>query len=712
MDNKNKAGKLLRALGGLIALTVVPLSSSAAFAVADKGRADIYMSAMFASGINDAGHVSGRQVRSHPEASTVFMAMVYRDGMFDPIASSQNDGGLMAVGLNNNGQAIGMSPDMDRGYRFDFAGRTTTNVEPLAGHTHTGAFGINDAGEVVGYSFGSFSGGFGRRAIVVRGGVTTELPNLGAPLYSWAFGINQAGQIVGEAGVPQTATQPSAIHAVLWSGNSITDLGTLGGLDSHAHGINDLGHIVGSSLTSSGEEHAFVYINGVMTDLGTLGGPGSYAIDINNRGQIVGLAQRAGDANWYPFLYENGQMIDLLALPEVRAIGCERWTGTKPGNPDGDLPNVALNERGDIAGVCDVGSFTPHLIVISTASAVVRGVPGDLSGEGRVDLVLQNADGRVAAWLMDGTTTTASANLIGAGTGWMVTRVADVNGDGKSDILFTHADGRAYVYLMNGLTVTGGKELLGAGTGWSVTHTADLNGDGRADFLLRHTDGRAHIWLMDGVSLSGSASLLPAGSGWNVVNSGDLNGDGKADLVFMHDDGRGYAYLMDGTTVTAGVGFLSPGSGWTVSHVADLDGDGKSDLVFRHTDGRAHLFLMNGTTFGAGASILGAGTGWSVTHVGDLNGDGKADLVFRHTDGRAHLRLMNGTTVANAGDILPAGSGWQVTQLYDLNGDGKKDLLFRRDDGSITARLMDGLAVLGSRNLVGPGAWSVVPTVQ
>jgi predicted outer membrane repeat protein len=335
--------------------------------------------------------------------------------------------------------------------------------------------------------------------------------------------------------------------------------------------------------------------------------------------------------------------------------------------------------------------------------AIAELPPGNLDGAVGSDLVFQNADGRVAAWLMNGSVITATSNLFGAGTGWTVTHVTDLNDDGKDDILFRHTDGRVYAYLMNGLTVIGGKELLPAGSGWSVSHVAG------PILVLRHTDGRAHLWYMFGTDIDGSASLLPAGSGWNVVGTGDVNGDGLADIVFMHNDGRGYIYLMQYIDIIGGAGFLSAGSGWTVTHIADFDGDGKDDLVFRHADGRAHLFLMNGTTFGAGLSILGAGTGWTVTHVGDLNGDGKADLVFRHADGRAHARLMNGTSVVNAGDLLPAASGWRVTQLVDLNGDGKKDLVFRHDNGSITVRLMNGLAIVGSANLIGAGGWSVVP---
>ena len=74
------------------------------------------------------------------------------------------------------------------------------------------------------------------------------------------------------------------------------DLGTLGGSDSAATGINDAGQVVGYSNTATGDYHAFITgPNGVgMTDLSSLavnlpdgitfvGG----AKAINNHGQIL-----------------------------------------------------------------------------------------------------------------------------------------------------------------------------------------------------------------------------------------------------------------------------------------------------------------------------------------------------------------------------------------------------------------------------------------
>ncbi|BBL58575.1 hypothetical protein [Methylomonas koyamae] len=90
---------------------------------------------------------------------------------------------------------------------------------------------------------------------------------------------------------------------------SVTDLGTLGGGDSYARGINAIGQVVGDVYPAgNGANHAFLYSNGAMQDLGTLGGTYSYATGINASGQVTGYS--AGHA----FLYSNGAMQDLGTL--------------------------------------------------------------------------------------------------------------------------------------------------------------------------------------------------------------------------------------------------------------------------------------------------------------------------------------------------------------------------------------------------------------
>jgi len=92
----------------------------------------------------------------------------------------------------------------------------------------------------------------------------------------------------------------------------ITDLGTLGGPSDHngssyAYGINSQGQVVGWSTNNFSPPYAFLYSNGVMKDLGALpytSGSGAYGI--NTAGQVVGAS--SGIA----FLYSGNTMTQLL----------------------------------------------------------------------------------------------------------------------------------------------------------------------------------------------------------------------------------------------------------------------------------------------------------------------------------------------------------------------------------------------------------------
>src|SRR6476620_11402824 len=99
---------------------------------------------------------------------------------------------------------------------------------------------------------------------------------------STSWGINSAGKVVGISYYPNpnstSIEDAQRSRAFVYDGVQ-HPLGTLGGEDNFAMGINSSGVIAGYSDIASGESHAYFY-DGSMHDLGTLGGPNSYGSSI------------------------------------------------------------------------------------------------------------------------------------------------------------------------------------------------------------------------------------------------------------------------------------------------------------------------------------------------------------------------------------------------------------------------------------------------
>jgi probable HAF family extracellular repeat protein len=141
-----------------------------------------------------------------------------------------------------------------------------------------------------------------------RNGTVIDLGTLAGPDFnSDADSVNDRGVIEGvsENGLLDPAVGFNQVRAVIWKDGQIQDLGTLGGLHSWSFGINNGSQVVGMALNTvpdpvsmygwvifgspnSTQTRAFLWQHDIMLDLGTLGGPDAWAWGINESGQVLG----------------------------------------------------------------------------------------------------------------------------------------------------------------------------------------------------------------------------------------------------------------------------------------------------------------------------------------------------------------------------------------------------------------------------------------
>jgi probable HAF family extracellular repeat protein len=248
--------------------------------------------------------------------------------------------------INASGQIVGYSdvrgnPSV-HAFRWQSGTMTDLGVYYPSPYTLSTAAAVNDKGDVVGH--GNVNQNDPSHALFFRDGEVRDLgTGLGAGSGSHANDINNAGLVVGA----RVAGQGAPERAVIWRDGAIRELGTFGGTagrfgtESIAYGVNEAGHVVGAALPPGGPLHAFVWNGRRLHDIGTLGGDNEATVarDINDAGQITGYSPNA-DGRVDAFLWERGAMRD-LGVPAGAASSF----------------GYGINNRGQIVGTAGFGGF-------------------------------------------------------------------------------------------------------------------------------------------------------------------------------------------------------------------------------------------------------------------------------------------------------------------------------------------------------------------
>jgi probable HAF family extracellular repeat protein len=284
--------------------------------------------------------------------------------------------------------------------------------------------------------------------------------------------LNSNGQaafsVFNEAGLSRTW---------FYDGAAIDDIGTLGGSDAYATGINKAGQVAGLSSLGTGLLHAYVWSKGGgMMDLGSLPGYAeSSASAINNLGQVVGHV-----------------------------------------TPDFGGPRAFLWSAA--GGMEDLGAFTDGLTSVSTAEAINDA--GLVAGTSNT----ATDDAHAFAW-------TRTTGLVDLGTlGGPVSYPVAVGAEGQVAGYSTVPGSLNHAFIWNrssGMTdlgTAGGLEsfVLAMSANGHAAGAINVSGDQQHAFSWTHTTGIVDLGTLGG---AGSRAIAVNNNGQVVGGANTRHGD-------------------------------------------------------------------------------------------------------------------------------------------------------------------------------------------
>ncbi len=452
-----------------------------------------------------------------------------------------------------------------------------------------------------------------------------------------------------------------AAHAQFYA---VTGLGSLGGTDGMAYGINNNEQIVGTMQTGAGSFHAFMFDGGRMMDLGTLGGSNSCAYGINDSGWMVGGAEWRG-TNMHAFLCTNASlgagMMDLGTLGGSNSIA---WM---------------INMHNEMAGWASISNGCHHAFFMSNA------VPGDMMDLGTVGgtnseayCISSNEVVVGCAWMSNGTEEPIMSTNVMMGSSGMMTmgmggmmgasggQAWYVNGLGQTAGQAQMSGGNHHAYVSGSggmmgqmnvdLGTLGGTNsiaycLTDAGT---VVGTAQLpNGTMHAFMVPNALGGMPHMTDLN--------SMIPTNSGWELMEARGMNAAGQIVGWGMHA-GHTNAFLL--TPVSAPVMMTAApaprvaGPGATITLQMQMSASEPLTYQWLHdgmpiAGGTGPALTLSGMSMGS----AGQYTVTARNSVGTVANASAAVGVFS-------MRFANGT--ANLSVAAPAGSQFRLDHVDRL----------------------------------------------
>ncbi|MDS0136667.1 MULTISPECIES: VCBS repeat-containing protein [unclassified Amycolatopsis] len=272
----------------------------------------------------------------------------------------------------------------------------------------------------------------------------------------------------------------------------------------------------------------------------------------------------------------------------------------------------------------EVASYTAirYDRIVDQSSGANGVAAGDVTGDGRADLVARKPDGTLWLYANGGSNTApySTGSLIGTGWqgfGWFL--VGDVTGDGKADIVAAKSDGTLWLYTHGGDNTSPYSTGTLIGSAWqqfSHVTLADVTGDGRADLVAARPDGTLWLYTNGGNNTSPYSTGSQIGVGWEQFSwilGGDVTGDHRADIVAAKPDGTLWLYVNGGSDTAPYSTGTQIGVGWAQFdriQVGDVTGDHRADITASRPDGTLLLYTNGGSDTAPYSTGSQIGSGW------------------------------------------------------------------------------------------------------
>ncbi len=327
----------------------------------------------FARSINNQGQIVGTP------------AFIYENGVMTKLTPPEANASPVAI--NDSGQIIAQGAN---GNPHLFSGGAWTTLNFVGS-----VYGINNSGQIVGHDLTG--------AFIYSGGVKNYIGNFQPQA------INNSGQVTGWF-YPYPGVY--TYHALLYSGGTLTDLGSAGATmgdnqyaSSKGYALNDAGQVAGETeivVNNRRQTRGGFYSNGAWTVLNGLS-----ATAINTSGQVVG----GQSINTY--LHSGGVFSNLLSLIpasaswvylspyDINDAGSIVGSGTGPDCKShaflmGQLPTHTISGRVTDAGNVGVGG-----VVVILSGGQRRTTITDPSGNYKFEFVPEGGSYKVTPWKLD-----------------------------------------------------------------------------------------------------------------------------------------------------------------------------------------------------------------------------------------------------------------------------------------------------------------------